>query len=74
MKTTQDKMDALESAIEEFDIARNAVADAISDIAEDLHGTDIGTRLENAEPDGNEPETLRDLHGEIEALGLVDDE
>ncbi len=74
MKTTKEKMDAFESAIEEFEIARDACADAISDLCEDLYGSDIVSRLESAEPDGNVPENLRSLHGEIEGSDLVESE
>ena len=74
MKTTREKMDTLDSAIEELEMARDACADAISDICEDLNGTDVALRLAQAEPDGNVPEGLRALHSELDASDFVADE
>lgn len=73
MKTTQDKIDALSDAIDDFEVARDAIADAISDICEDLAGLDVAERLETAEPDANVIDNLRVLFDEI-TDGYVSDE
>lgn len=74
MKTTQTKIDALMDAMEEFETARDAVADAISDICEDLHGLDVAERLESSEPDAAVVEVIRFLAEEIDNGGYISED
>jgi len=74
MKTTQEKVDALVDAVEEFETARDAVADAICLLCEDLSGVEVAERLESAEPDAAVAETLRFLAEEIDSGGYVSED
>lgn len=74
MKTTQEKVDALVDAVEEFETARDAVADAISDLCDDLNGVEIAERLEAAEPDAAVAEALRLLAEEVDSGGYVSED
>ena len=74
MKTTQEKVDALVDAVDNYETARDEVADAICLLCEDLQGVEVAERLEAAEPDAAVAEALRLLAEEIDSGGYVSED
>lgn len=67
-----DKLDMLRDAVEEFEVASDAVTDAISDLKGETEDTRLRQMMDEAEPDQNVYAILKDLVSEVE--GFVEDE